>query len=390
MRCYGIICLSIYLGKCRFDENGEEKEEKLNMAKKLIFVWLTLLMVLFSSISIYADENVQGDFFVGKIVINGEEIVNYNLQYPFITYNNSTYIPLTPEIGEICGFSAEMDKESRTLKLLKTDSTRQNISENWMKNNKEDMTLKVVSEARVLVYDANETEEEDTDAIKAPKLFVDELDLSEQPVLSCGQVIYLPLRAIATEEKFNWDIYYNVYYGVAVSTKEGVTAESLCDKSEEALNKGLANYIRHTNPGVTAAMANEYVQLFKRASTVYNTDIKLLMAMAQRESTFNANATARGGSIGMMQIMPATGAYFGLSKNDLYDAKTNIDFGAMYISERIAAYNGDWVKGLSAYNQGSARVNRGAHSTAYANRIIGSYNTINNYLKINGYVSTTQ
>ena len=31
----------------------------------------------------------------------------------------------------------------------------------------------------------------------------------------------------------------------------------------------------------------------------------------------------------MMQIMPATGAYFGLSKNDLYDAKTNIDFGAM-------------------------------------------------------------
>ena len=356
------------------------------MAKKLIFVWLTLLMVLFSSISIYADENVQGDFFVGKIVINGGEIINYNLQYPFITYNNNTYIPLTSEIGEICGFSAEMDKESRTLKLLKTDSTRNTISDNWMKNNNEDITLKVVSEARVVAYDANKTEEEETDAIKAPKLFVDELDLSEQPVLSYGQVTYIPLRAIATDEKFNWDIYYDPYYGVTVSTKEGITAESLCNKSEAALNKGLSTYIRYANPSITGTLANEYVHLFKRAATVYKVDAKLLMALAQKESTFNAGATAGGGSIGMMQIMPATGANYGLSKTDLYNAKKNIDFGAMYISERIAAYNGDWIKGLSAYNQGSAKVSRGAHSTAYANRIMGAYNAINNYLNINGYV----
>ena len=51
------------------------------MKKKLILVWLTLLMVLFSSISIYAEEDVQGDFFEKHVIINGEEIINYNLQY---------------------------------------------------------------------------------------------------------------------------------------------------------------------------------------------------------------------------------------------------------------------------------------------------------------------
>jgi hypothetical protein len=57
----------------------------------------------------------------------------------------------------------------------------------------------------------------------------------------------------------------------------------------------------------------------------------------------------------------------------------------MYLSERIAAYNGDLVKGFSAYNQGSVAVNRGSFSTRYANRIIGTINGINSYLTSNGY-----
>ncbi len=356
------------------------------MAKKLMFVWLTLLMVLFSSISIYADENVQGDFFVGKIVINGQEIINYNLQYPFIVHNNTTYIPLTPEIGEICGFVAETDKESRTLKLLKTDSTRQNISNNWIKNNNEDIILKVMSDVKVLAYGAEESEEDVTDAIQVPQLLVDELDLAGQPVLEYGQFVYLPLRAVATDEKFDWDIYYDQYYGVCISTKEGVSAESLCNKSESNLNRGLANYIRTVNPNISNTLAREYVFLFKRAATVYNTDAKLLMAIAQKESMFTSGAKAAGGSVGMMQVMPSTAAGFGLTVNDLYNAKKNIDFGAMYISDKIAAYGGDWTKGLSAYNQGSAKVNRGSYSTAYASRILTAYYSINNYLSINGYV----
>ena len=38
------------------------------MAKKLLSVWLSLTILIFSSISIYADEVIQGDFFLKNIV----------------------------------------------------------------------------------------------------------------------------------------------------------------------------------------------------------------------------------------------------------------------------------------------------------------------------------
>jgi soluble lytic murein transglycosylase-like protein len=109
------------------------------------------------------------------------------------------------------------------------------------------------------------------------------------------------------------------------------------------------------------------------------------MAVAHKESTFNANSRGGSGSLGMMQVMPSTGARYGLGEEQLLDAEISINFGAMYLSERIAAYGGDLTKGFSAYNQGSVKVNRGTYSTRYANRVIGTIDSINSYLESNGY-----
>ena len=74
------------------------------MAKKLISVWLSLTILLFSSISIYADEEViQGDFFLKNIVINGENIVNYQLSNPVLFYQDHTYVPMDTEMERILG-----------------------------------------------------------------------------------------------------------------------------------------------------------------------------------------------------------------------------------------------------------------------------------------------
>lgn len=62
------------------------------MAKKLLSVWLSLTILIFSSISIYADEVIQGDFFLKNIVINGENIVNYELSNPFLMHNDRLYV----------------------------------------------------------------------------------------------------------------------------------------------------------------------------------------------------------------------------------------------------------------------------------------------------------
>ena len=111
------------------------------------------------------------------------------------------------------------------------------------------------------------------------------------------------------------------------------------------------------------------------------------MAVAHKESTFNAGAVSRFGALGMMQIMPATGARYGLSNQQLLDPKVSISVGAMILSERIAAYGGDVVKGLSAYNQGSVTVSRGTYSTSYASRVLSAHAGVNNFLATNGFVA---
>ena len=377
------------------------------MAKKLVSVWLSLTILLFSSISIYAEENVQGDFFIKNIVINGETIVNDQLQFPFFLYKDTTYFPLTPEMGEIIGLKAEMNFESRTLKLLKTEPTLVNITNRWKKNEREDVSTQVFSEAEVLAYEldtqglleavkgdsadvetdsSQETEGTVSDeVIEIPKLSVREIDLGGLPVLTKGDIVYLPLKSMIGEKGFGWDVYYDSYTGIYVSTKEGTTAKAYWNEAESKYNKGLVSYIQKYNGSYTVSKAQELVFLFKNAADTYRIDERILMAVAHKESTFNAKARGSSGSLGMMQVMPSTGARYGLSEEQLLDAETSINFGAMYLSERIAAYGGDLTKGFSAYNQGSVAVNRGSYSSRYANNIIGALNGINSYLTSNGY-----
>ena len=377
------------------------------MAKKLISVWLSLTILLFSSISIYADENVQGDFFIKNIVINGETIDNDQLQFPFFLYKDATYFPLTPEMGEILGIKAEMDFESRTLKLLKTEPSMMNISERWQKNEREDILTQVLNGAKVLTYtvepmdlggtgkdesaddqkDVSQTTEGSVsdEVIGIPKLSVREINLGDLPVLTKGKVIYLPLKVMTGDNGFGWDVFYDSYTGIYISTKEGISAKSFWKEAESRYNKGLVSYIQQYNGSYTVSKAQQLVFMFEHAADTYGIDERILMAVAHKESTFNPKARSGSGSIGMMQVMPSTGARYGLSEAQLLDAETSINFGAMYLSERIKAYGGDLTKGFSAYNQGSVAVNRGSYSTRYASRIIGAVNGINSYLTSNGY-----
>ncbi|MBN7773063.1 lytic transglycosylase domain-containing protein [Clostridium aminobutyricum] len=370
------------------------------MAKKLISVWLSLTIVLFSSISIYAEENVQGDFFNKEVVINGSQVVNYNLQYPFFLYKDTTYIPLTPEMGKICGFDAEMDWESRTLKLLKTEETQTGLSKNWAKNNGYDFNLEILSGVSVTAYEEllddkdavtlNETTTTgalESETIEAPDMLVEEVDLGGLPVLAIGKYVFIPLKAMKDSKVFKWDTYFDAYYGLCISTNAGVPAKNFWSEATSRYNKGLVNYILNYNGSISTSYAQELVFMFKRAATVNRVDEKLLMAIAQKESTFNPLAVSTGGARGLMQIMPATGANFGLNADQLLDARSNIAVGAYMISNGLTNYGGDTTRALSAYNQGSARVSRGTYSTAYATRIMSAYSGVQNFLSANGYVN---
>ena len=384
------------------------------MAKKLIRVWLFVMtIVLFSSISVFAEtedgvpaedgvevedalqdeDGVQGDFFIKNVVVNGERIENYHLQYSIILFDDTMYIPLVPEMREIFGVEMEMDWESHTLKLFKVEPTRKNISDNWLKNDARPLPLKVVPEAVVFAYapeivdeDEAAAETDEADETVEPELREEEIDLNGWPLLEKDKHLYIPLRAIAGNELFDWDIHFDNYYGVCISTDSSIPAITWFDEWEALENRGLTNYILRFNSRLAPSYSLQLVFLFKRAGDVYEIDPKLLMAIAHRESTFNNGSIGRGGSAGLMQIMPATGARYGLTREQLLDPKTSIDFGAMYMRDRLTLFDGDMTLALSAYNQGITTVNRGRHSLTYANRVIATHEGVYNYLIVNGFM----
>jgi len=361
------------------------------MAKKLIVTcFLVLTVLIFSSALVYAEEaeeSVRGDFFIKNVIINGERIENYNLQYSIVTCDDVMYLPLTPEMCEIYGLRAEMDWDGGVLKLYKVDAARKNISEDWFKNNAKPRLLTAIPEARVIAYGYDEYDliYDRIEESKISQMITEEVDLSGLPLLQADNNIYIPLRAVAASKAFNWSIYFNNYYGLCLSTSSGIPAKNYFDEKEALENQGLVNYIMHINKTIVPSYGQQLVFLFKRAGEVYGVDPRLIMAMAHRESRFNNGSISRNGAIGIMQIMPATGARYGLTKEQLIDPKTSIDFGTMYISDRIIAYEGDWMLALSAYNQGMSRVNRGSFSTVFATSVMAAYEGIENYLLSNGY-----
>lgn len=392
------------------------------MAKKLISVWLSLTILLFSSISIYAGDNVQGDFYFRDITINGQQINNYHMENPVFLYQNTTYLPLDAEMCEILGIKAELDLESRTLKLWKADSTRTNLSQAWLKNNGEDVKTDMLAQVKVIAYEEASRQTTDTtdkdvkeaekkpdaaDAasadegeapqseegvesegepvIEAPDLNVVQIDLKGLPILVRNKVPYIPVTVIAENDLFKWDIYYDSYTGIYISTKAGISAKSFFNEPESRYNKGLVSYVQKYNGSYTVNKAQELVFIFKHEAEVYNMDVTLLMSVARKESTFNASARSGAGAIGMMQIMPSTAARYGISATQLYDPHVNIEFGTMYLSERMAAYNGNAVVALSSYNQGATAISRGGYSTRYASNVLETKSSMEYYLKASGY-----
>jgi soluble lytic murein transglycosylase-like protein len=80
----------------------------------------------------------------------------------------------------------------------------------------------------------------------------------------------------------------------------------------------------------------------------------LLRAVIQKESAFLPCAVSRKGAQGLMQLMPATAADFGVQ--DPFDPNENVNAGAKFLKQLLGRYGGDLVLALGAYNAGPGRV----------------------------------
>ncbi|MFN7931244.1 MAG: lytic transglycosylase domain-containing protein [Blastocatellia bacterium] len=112
-------------------------------------------------------------------------------------------------------------------------------------------------------------------------------------------------------------------------------------------------------------------------------DPRLIFAVMQQESGFNPRATSYKGARGLMQLMPATAARFGVT--DIYDPAQNIEGGARYLRFLLDTFRGDVELALAGYNAGEYAVIRSGNrippyreTQDYVRRISAHYERLQN------------
>ncbi len=85
-----------------------------------------------------------------------------------------------------------------------------------------------------------------------------------------------------------------------------------------------------------------------------------LFSLIRQESFFEGFVSSGAGAVGLMQIMPATGAELAsrydwpddYTNEDLLNPAINLRLGVRYLSDQLGYFNGDYYTALAAYNGG--------------------------------------
>lgn len=103
--------------------------------------------------------------------------------------------------------------------------------------------------------------------------------------------------------------------------------------------------------------------LLEREAASCGVDPLLLAAVIRRESGFRPRAVSDQGALGLMQVMPETGAWVarqldltGYDPLLLLDPAFNVRVGCWYLAYLLRRFEGDPVVALAAYNGGEGTV----------------------------------
>ena len=112
--------------------------------------------------------------------------------------------------------------------------------------------------------------------------------------------------------------------------------------------------------------------LIRQNGNKYNVDPYLIFLVMEQESHFNTRAVSPKGARGLMQLMPGTGARFGVRRP--HDPAQNIAGGTRYLRELLNKFSNRVDLVLASYNAGEGAVLKFGHR-------VPPYQETRNYVK---------
>jgi soluble lytic murein transglycosylase-like protein len=119
--------------------------------------------------------------------------------------------------------------------------------------------------------------------------------------------------------------------------------------------RGVRNRVSNRLKGQTTGNGR-IDEIIVMAATRHGIEPLLLYSVMSQESAFKSQAVSPKGARGLMQLMPATAARFGVK--DIFDPEQNIHAGARYLRFLLDLFGGDVSLALAGYNAGEGAVKK--------------------------------
>jgi transglycosylase-like protein with SLT domain len=164
---------------------------------------------------------------------------------------------------------------------------------------------------------------------------------------------------------------------ICPAARAEVKTRTTADGTLEIYNDGPTRTLAPRTLRLRPVPRAEYGAWIRQHADFHGVDPRLVQAIVQVESDYNARARSRVGAVGLMQLMPDTAR--SVRVGNRYDPEQNIRGGCAYLRQMIDLFSGRLELAIAAYNAGPNAVQRYngippfAETREYVDRVLTLY-----------------
>jgi len=175
-----------------------------------------------------------------------------------------------------------------------------------------------------------------------------------------------------------------------LATDHALAAAGGADPAARAVEQSASAQVSQPEPGSALSKA-ELVGMVDRIAERYGVELALAQAIVAAESAYDPDAVSRAGAIGLMQVMPATAADYGVrDAQELFDPETNLETGMRHLRRLLSKYRNDYGRVIMAYNAGEGVVDRTNSRVTYRETLNYTLAVIHHYRRNGGTQPTEE